>query len=177
MNSIPQYVYEGLLSVFCIAAVVVIIWKGKKCWRIIGNILLVEYIFLLFCSTVIYRNASDERGCDMMPFWSYRAILDGKEQYLAENIMNVLVFMPIGFLLVTTIKDIRWWKVLLIGLCISIGIESLQFMLMKGFSELDDVMHNTLGCMIGYGIYALARYGYDRLSMRGVGVLKTRKLE
>lgn len=23
----------------------------------------------------------------------------------------------------------------------------------KGFSEIDDVIHNTLGCMIGYGIY------------------------
>jgi glycopeptide antibiotics resistance protein len=43
-----------------------------------------------------------------------------------------------------------WWKALLIGGSISVTIESLQFFFMRGFSELDDVMHNTLGCILGY---------------------------
>lgn len=42
---------------------------------------------------------------------------------------------------------------------------------MKGFSELDDVMHNTLGCMIGYGIYSLVRVGYERISERNMAIL------
>ena len=53
-----------------------------------------------------------------------------------------------------------WLVALLIGCSISITVEALQFWFMKGFSEVDDVMHNTLGCMIGYGIYAVARYGW-----------------
>ena len=44
---------------------------------------------------------------------------------------------------------------LLVGLCLSVSIEALQFVFKFGFSELDDVIHNTLGCMIGYGVYAL----------------------
>ena len=40
--------------------------------------------------------------------------------------------------------------VLLIGCSISITIEALQFCFMKGFSEVDDAMHNTLGCLIGW---------------------------
>ena len=50
-----------------------------------------------------------------------------------------------------------WFKVngsclivLLIGCSISITIEALQFCFMKGFSELDDVMHNTVGCLMGW---------------------------
>jgi glycopeptide antibiotics resistance protein len=43
-----------------------------------------------------------------------------------------------------------WWKALLIGCGISVTIEALQFFLMRGFSELDDVMHNTVGCLIGW---------------------------
>ena len=39
---------------------------------------------------------------------------------------------------------------LLIGCSISVTIEALQFWFMKGFSEVDDVMHNTVGCLIGY---------------------------
>lgn len=37
----------------------------------------------------------------------------------------------------------------LIGCCISFTIEALQFWFIKGFSEVDDVMHNTVGCLIG----------------------------
>ena len=44
-----------------------------------------------------------------------------------------------------------WLVALLIGCSISITIEALQFCFMKSFSELDDVMHNTVGCLIGGG--------------------------
>lgn len=109
-----------------------------------------------------------------MPFWSYRAIMDGKEQYLAENIMNVVVFVPIGILLGFMINGSRfkvksvWLFVLMTGLVISVLIEAMQYFFHKGFAETDDVMHNTLGCMIGYGMYALTRYGYKRISKRSV---------
>ena len=68
---------------------------------------------------------------------------------LAENIMNVVVFIPVGLLLDIAFKQMTWWKVLLIGCGISVTIESHQFFFMKGFSEVDDVMHNTVGCVIG----------------------------
>lgn len=47
-------------------------------------------------------------------------------------------------------KSMTGLMVAIIGCGISVTIESLQFFLMRGFSEFDDVMHNTLGCMIGY---------------------------
>ena len=37
-----------------------------------------------------------------------------------------------------------------------------NFCFMKGFSELDDVMHNMVGCLIGYGAYWLIRLGYEK---------------
>lgn len=171
--SVPEYVYVGLLSVF-ISASVLFIWKVRDFWRYIVSIILIEFVILLYCSTVIYRNTLQERRCDLMPFWSYRAIMDGKEQYLAENIMNVVVFVPIGILLGFMINGSRfkvksvWLFVLMTGLVISVLIEAMQYFFHKGFAETDDVMHNTLGCMIGYGMYALTRYGYKRISKRSV---------
>lgn len=64
--------------------------------------------------------------------------------------MNVVVFIPVGLLLSCTFKQMTWWKTLLIGCSISITVEALQFWFMRGFSELDDVMHNTVGCLIGW---------------------------
>lgn len=128
-----------------------LVWKGFKTGlRYSAALLLVEYIFLIFCSTVIFRSTGETRQYDFHPFWSYQAIQDGREDLLAENIMNVVVFIPVGLLLGIAFKQVTWWKALLIGCSISISIESLQFWFMRGFSESDDVMHNTVGCLAGY---------------------------
>lgn len=113
-------------------------------------LLLIEYVFLVFCSTVIFRPTGETRQYDFHPFWSYYS-----PELLVENIMNVIVFIPIGLLLGCAFKQTTWWKALLIGCSISITIEALQFWFMKGFSEVDDVMHNTVGCLIGFGFYSL----------------------
>lgn len=157
-QDIPQEVYEGLLSVFCLGLVVFIAWKGFKIGlRYSVALLLIEYIFLIFCSTVIFRATGEISQYDFHPFWSYKAIQEGREDLLAENIMNVVVFIPVGLLLGIAFKQVTCWKALLIGCSISVTIESLQFFLMRGFSEVDDVMHNTLGCLIGYGIMTILR--------------------
>ena len=145
-KDIPQEVYEGLLSVFCLGLVVFITWKGFKkglCYS--ANLLQVEYVFLLFCSTVIFRPTGETRQYDFHPFWSY-----DRPELLVENIMNVVVFIPVGLLLGSAFKQMTWWKALLIGCSISITIEALLFWFMRGFSEVDDVMHNTVGCLIGF---------------------------
>ncbi len=155
-QDIPQEVYERLLSVFCMGLVVFIAWKGFKTGlRYSVALLLIEYIFLIFCSTVFFRTTSELRKYDIHPFWSYKAIQDGREDLLAENIMNVVVFIPVGLLLGIAFKQMTWWKTLLIGCSISITIEALQFCFLKGFSEVDDVMHNMVGCLIGCGFYSL----------------------
>ena len=156
-QDIPQEVYEGLLSVFCMGLVVFIAWKGlKKGLRYTATLLLIEYIFLIFCSTVFYRTTSELRKYDFHPFWSYKAIEDGRADLLPENIMNVIVFIPIGMILGSLLRvKGSCLIVLLIGCSISVTIESLQFFFLKGFSEVDDVMHNTVGCLIGFGFYSL----------------------
>lgn len=150
-QDISLEVYEGLMSVFCMGLVLFIAWKGLKTGlRYSATLLLVEYIFLLFCSTVFFRTTSELRKYDFQPFCSYKAIQDGREDLLAENIMNVVVFIPVGLLLSIAFKQVTWWKALLIGCCISVTIEALQFYFMKGLSEVDDVMHNTVGCLVGW---------------------------
>ena len=146
-QDIPQEVYEGLLSVFCLGLVVFIAWKGFKTGlRYSVFLLLVEYVFLLFCSTVIFRTPGETRQYDFHPFWSY-----DRPELLIENIMNVIVFIPVGMILGSLLRVKGSWLVaLLIGCSISVTIEALQFWFMKGFSEFDDVMHNTLGCLIGW---------------------------
>jgi glycopeptide antibiotics resistance protein len=93
----------------------------------------------------------------------------------------VVVFVPIGFLTGTQISKVTripqlsqinnvtqksqkgWLVAICVGMGLSVGIETLQFVLKRGFSEVDDVMHNTLGCLLGWFIVK----GYLRLMVHG----------
>ena len=159
-QDVSTEVYEGLLSIFCIGAVGLFVFFGwKRGWRKVVGLFLAEYVFLIYCSTVIFRKVSERvAGHNFIPFWRYEAIKNGKMDLIAENIMNVVVFVPVGLLLgLVTLKSQRSWRtriarILLIvgvGLVLSGSIEALQYFLKCGFSEVDDVIHNTLGCLIG----------------------------
>lgn len=148
---IPSEIYEGLFSLFCLGVVMYFAFCGfKKGILFTVRLMLVEYLFLIFCSTVFYRTSGVERKYDLQPFWSY-----DKPELMVENVMNVVVFVPIGILLGWAFQKIKWWQVLIVGSLISLSIEVMQFGLKRGFAETDDVMHNTLGCMLGYGVFLI----------------------
>lgn len=153
INGIPIYVYEGLVSVFGICSVVFITLCGwKRGVKKTLAVLYVEYILLVYCSTVIYRSFSDVTGVDLTPFRTYTLYKSGSDFFLSEAIMNVVVFFPIGFLGSYVFQSWQWWKVLFLGVTISVSIETLQFCFQRGFCEFDDVMANSLGCLAGIGI-------------------------
>lgn len=159
-KDVPCYVFGGLFGVFVVGSIVLLsVKRGKDGWRWITGLLLVEYVTLIYCLTVIYRMSGSESGFDFTPFWSYGAILRGEDyRLLPENVMNVVVFVPVGVLLGTTFRTMTWWKALSIGCGLSVGIEVMQLMLKRGFCEVDDVIHNTLGCVIGFGFYKVIKY-------------------
>ena len=156
-RDIPVVIYEGLLSVLCLEAVAIIVCYGlRRGWRKIAGLILVGYMFVIYCSTVFFRTVADGNGHEFKPFWSYESIRDGRAELLVENIMNVVVFIPIGILLGGMVQGARCTVkkelliALMVGMGISLSIEAMQYFFHRGFSETDDVIHNTLGCMIGY---------------------------
>lgn len=71
---------------------------------------------------------------------------------------NVALFMPLGFLLPFVDARFRSLKrVLLLALCMSLTIETLQFGLRfvgnPRATDIDDVLLNTFGACLGYLIY------------------------
>ena len=89
----------------------------------------------------------------MIPFQSYRAFFAGEnEELLRSNLMNVLLFFPAGLFAGTLLPRRRLLPILGIALAaalLSAGIEVLQFRFALGFAETDDVIHNTLGALLG----------------------------
>ena len=61
----------------------------------------------------------------------------------------MLIDIELVILLLAYGKKIDWKIGLLIGISISFSIELLQLVLCRGLFEFDDIIHNSLGFLIG----------------------------
>ena len=162
INEIPQAIYVMALAVLGVCVILAFGLKGlKKSSHYFLFLLLLEYITLVICSTIIFRVENTNRGFELTPFWSYE-----RPELMHENLMNVLMFVPIGLLLGCCFSKWSWWRILSAGCLFSVFIEFAQFLFNRGFCEVDDIIHNTLGCGIGYGFSYLCAYSYSTLAKR-----------
>ena len=74
---------------------------------------------------------------------------------LRNIILNILLFIPFGYLLPSLFPRLRWWQVVLLGLAFSLCIELLQLITKLGYADVDDLINNTLRAAIGWLCYKL----------------------
>lgn len=131
---------------YAIAIVIgLVVWKT---WRWEGG-LLAGYAFLVLVETLLIRRSFI--GIHFQPelFWSWGEWAVQKNQILA----NVVMFIPVGVLVGRLWK----WRGLIVAVGLSCVIELLQLMTQRGLMEFDDVIHNSLGALIGVGTVELIR--------------------
>lgn len=63
--------------------------------------------------------------------------------------LNVVAFVPVGFLTCVVTKRARAVKAVLFGSTLSVLFESLQFFMRNGYCETRDVINNTFGALFG----------------------------
>ena len=132
--------------------------------------LALSYMFFVFASTVLARNANSIAKYDWTPLrilqydqWWTRSDL------ISQILANIAMSIPISFLLAPNLKA----RSIIVGLTFSISIELCQMVFHRGFCELDDIISNTLGACIGYFIYLFVSSmnsqtikGYDEMYKR-----------
>lgn len=158
ISIIPMAVYLILIVSFAVSLGLLLMkWGLRDGMQYSMRILLVEWVFLILCTAVIFRGNSEYGGINIIPLSSYFDIAENSylKEKAALNVLNVALFIPIGLLLGLGFKEITWKNALLFGLVVSISIELLQFIFKRGLCETDDLIHNLLGCIIGFAIYNL----------------------
>lgn len=94
-----------------------------------------------------------------LPFW--KAIKAGHYGLTTNrSVLNMMLFIPFGYLVPQTIAvlkrvRVKWWIVVLTGFLTSLLIETSQIVFRFGVFELDDLVKNTMGAAIGYGMWEL----------------------
>lgn len=145
--------------------------KNKK----LINILFYIYILFLILFVVLKFDGSFERiislhnsiienekdglrNINLIPFRSMAPYLKNiTEPYAFKNIIaNILVFIPLGFF-VSNKNHKNVFKALIICLSVILSIELIQLFFKIGFFDVDDIILNFIGALLGVLINLLAQ--------------------
>ncbi len=127
---------------------------------------IINTIFYFYIVTVIYLtlmpivsslphiSISNYKSMHLIPFEDY---VKSRGNASFQLIANVMMFIPLGFLL-PQVKEYKFTKVFLISFLATLSIELLQPLIVSyRISDITDVITNTSGAIIGYLIYYISR--------------------
>lgn len=161
---IPKSVVLGVSIITCGAVLLLSMLKpdNPALIRKVSWWMFLNYLLMVLCFTIIFREEKNVAQISMKPIWEYYSL---NYNQIAEAILNVLLFMPLGLLAGAAIRRKRFLKT--VGLCcgISVTIEILQLVLKKGVCNIDDVINNSAGCIVGCGLFLIIKLlcGYYRV--------------
>lgn len=101
------------------------------------------------------------RSLNLIPFVSvvefFQLIQNGGALIGLSNILgNLILFFPLGYMTALLFPNMRKpMRILALSIVLSAIIEGCQYIFASGQTDIDDVMLNALGGMIGYWIYFL----------------------
>ena len=148
----------------------------KKSIYMFLRIVFIVYVFLLsylvFFSERYGRIRYDSPQSNLVPFQEIHRYLSQFREITFLAIINVigntLIFVPFGALLFIFSKKLaKFHNTVLLSLLLSLAIETTQYFTRVGVFDVDDIMLNTLGGIIGWIIYKIVYGIYKGVSRRG----------
>lgn len=94
---------------------------------------------------------------EIIRFIRYRKTL-GFEIFAVNIFGNILAFAPFGFIVpLINKKHIKACKIIVLSFLFSLTIETIQLIFKVGTFDVDDMLLNTLGGLLGYIVYKILR--------------------
>lgn len=142
-------------------------WLRNTSKKQLISVLTGVYIAAVLWITLFSRIETGYRAV-YYPFQSYIEIFRGNWRGIVENIENIeniILFIPFGIVLVAP-RKIELKKVIAYGLIFSLSIELLQLIFSLGTFEFDDLIHNTIGCVIGFKLVQKFEFEFEIMKLR-----------
>ena len=133
--------------------------KAKKHDLVIAGFFV--YMTVLWILAFFSREAGSRVGIDIEIF----SVLGASTTETASYIENILLFIPISILFAMS-YDLLKKPLYNIGLCFSFSVflELMQLITSRGYCQIDDVIANTLGAVLGLVTYKLLNLTFNRES-------------
>ncbi len=94
---------------------------------------------------------------NLVPFiWVKETYSMGFNNMIEQLFMNIIMTVPLGFVFPIIFKSMRkWWKTGISVMMLITCIEIIQYFIGRS-ADVDDLIMNTLGGLIGYGVVSVA---------------------
>ena len=138
---------------------------NKKGLRIICPVL-----FILYCIALVYflifsdsfgRGQYEVRRYNLEPFMEIKRFINNRNYLSSSSVImnllgNVLAFIPFGILIMwIRKKSTGFFTVAFLSALFSFAIEIVQYVTRLGVFDVDDIIMNTFGGVLGYIIYCI----------------------
>lgn len=145
----------GALLMAALAIFVYLIDRVIRNWRWINKIALlffVVYAGCVFYLTIMGREPNSRSEILVVPFQRViQGLRRGDRQILNHIILNVVMMVPLGILIPLIHQKLdKFGYAFLGGAMVSIMIETVQLLFRLGECDVDDIIANTLGAILGY---------------------------
>ena len=160
------FITGGILAVFLLGWSFAGAFLEKRI-RLFSGIMAALFVAAILYATLFCRS-EPVIGISLEPFSLLRKAADSPE-YRRSLIMNIYLFIPLGITLPYIISGSTRKRLLLtavFGSLLSVVIELIQYLSSLGMAELDDVICNTLGILIGCIAYPLSLLWKNLFSKR-----------
>ena len=148
--------------------------KTDKRLEIIAKILLLLpaaiYLFAVI-KTVLFKDAvrlETASELHLIPFHGiaeYRAGTKSASSVALNYLGNVALFFPLGVLLPAYFKKLKIWGTTAVGCLLSIGVEVAQYFTKSGYTDIDDVLMNTVGAFLGAFVFCILFAGRKKRAL------------
>ncbi len=115
------------------------------------NLLFIIYILLLY-ELLTRAELNTVRGYNLVPFSEMFRYEIGSTSFYLNVVGNIVIFIPFGYLISTYIKPKRILSILIVSVISSATVEFVQLCIGRSF-DVDDIILNSLGAIIGFLIY------------------------
>jgi glycopeptide antibiotics resistance protein len=103
-------------------------------------------------------NVTHTGPANFMPFKSIWPLLSGQTNHLiaiVNLVGNIVPFMPVGFLAPFIYRRMTWPKSLILAIATGLAMEIMEVVFRVGIFDVDDIIMNAVGVMMGYSVFAI----------------------
>ncbi len=126
--------------------------KGKEAFPMAGLMVFSLYLMIILVITFFSREDGSRIGMDLELFSTW-GINTRNNAFVVEN---VLLFIPYGFACPWAFPWLRgFFRNTFAAFVTSLGVETIQLITGRGYFQVDDILTNVLGAVIGYAIFRI----------------------
>ena len=154
-----------LTSVVLVIIRLAYIFKNKEELIISKELMTLTFVVYILClfQIVTSNDVSGTHGINLTLFKEMTRYQIGTRLFYRNIIGNILMFIPFGFFISYYLKLERKSFVFFLSLIVSIVIELIQLKIGRAF-DIDDILLNVVGSMIGYFLYRIIDRLFGKMS-------------